>query len=186
MIVAGTDFDPESVIQADLDFHLGQRDDYEVRSVRSVCQQHQIADPSFVCFQKSPPEFFGSEFFQNSCRLTFDKIECDIEITYDKHLRTLRTINRDYALMADTIPFAFALRDRRLHDYRKIFQTQKPIPVFQYHRHKSLKAIIHPLSGYHEYPSKKHSSRAGCHAAIEEKVCDVLAGKSRRRRKNGS
>lgn len=154
MITHDSSLDPEKVLRADLAFHLGSREHYDIYSIRSVCQRYPIGDSDFVCLQKNPPEVFAGSFFKTNCRFSSDKIECDEELMSSKQQRTFRTIKRDYSLMSGDTPYAFALRDRRLHNYKEIFHTKYPIPVFQYHRHKALSAIIHPLRGYHEYPSK--------------------------------
>ena len=154
MITHGSNPDMEQVRQSDLDFHLGSREDYDLYAMRQACRAYPIDDVDFFCFQKSPPEVFAGELLRKFCRFGDKEIEFDLALKPGKLHRTLRTVNRDYFLMADDVPFAFAFRDRRTNDYARIFHTKSPIPVYQYHRHRSMKAIIHPLKGYHEYPAK--------------------------------
>jgi hypothetical protein len=47
------------------------------------------------------------------------------------------------------------MRDGRQYDYAALFGTEKPIPVFQYYRRKGHAAIIHPLPGFHSFPSQQ-------------------------------
>ncbi len=70
-------------------------------------------------------------------------------------MRTIRTINRDVPMMDHSIVYAFDYRDARDCDYTVAFQTQRPIPVFQYHRRRGMAAIIHPLRYVQEFPSNR-------------------------------
>jgi hypothetical protein len=144
----------EAILKRDLAFHMGDREAYDFRSIADVCSSRPELDDSFVCLQPERSDFVCGDFYKRNCRIVGNAIVTRTPQTTSKQRRTIETVNRDLGEMRPDVPHVFAYRDGRKYHYRRIFGTNKPIPVFQYHRRRDLNAIIHPLRHNHEHPSR--------------------------------
>lgn len=155
-IIAGAQRpDLAALLEADLAYHMGERDIYDLHAIEAATSKRPAPDDLFVSFQTDRRVFFCGDFYKENCRLTDCAIVCGLPATVGKQNRQMIVINRDLPLMDPALAYAFDMRDAREHDYAAVFGTQRPIPVFQYHRRKGLNAIIHPLQGFQTYPSRR-------------------------------
>lgn len=154
-ITADSNPDPDAVLAADLAYHLGERDAYDVDALETACGSHAAPDDAFVAFHLGHCEFIAGDYYKENCIITDAGIQIKDASGSSKQRRTIATINRDISLMDGSVPYACDYRDARDYDYAAIFQTERPIPVFQYHRRKGRTAIIHPLRHIQEIPSPK-------------------------------
>lgn len=154
-ITANAVLDGERILERDLAFHLGVREDFEVRSLPDACRQDKLPDDSFVCFKPDQEAVIAGDAYIKNCIVTRHRIEVRQDRLSAKQARTIATVNRDFAMLDPGAYYAFNMRDAREHDYAAFFGTSKPIPVFQYHRRRDLAAVIHPLRPYHDFPSGK-------------------------------
>ena len=154
LIIASAAPDCDAVLEADLCFHMGERDWYNFRAMEQVCTR-EFPHKGCAAFERS--RFLGGGFYRRFCKIEGSEVLCYAPRPLDRmHLLVLIAIQRDLPLMESGPTYFFDLWDRRYLDYGSFFETNVPIPVFQYHRYSGRAAIINPLPHYHEYPSQNN------------------------------
>jgi hypothetical protein len=154
-ITADADPDYGAILADDIAYHMGERDSYDLESIEAATTGVAAPDDIFVSFQIGRKEFFSGDLYKQRGQFGSAGISFTGGEVIGKLRRQTNAINRDFAELDPEIAYAFDLRDARQHDYAKVFGTRKPIPVYQYHRRRGMHALIVPLPGFHQYPSRR-------------------------------
>ena len=160
----------DDLLEIDFDFHFGSEDDYDFNAIEVVWNA-----------KTPPPSVMFAGVCPNIERIKHGSQFSDFFASSPDGLREIRpgwsgqagrqyyTINRDFRFFNSKSKYLFDTLDSRFVDYAKHYNLEKSPPVFQYHRLRHSKAVIIPLSGYHQYPSN-HLRQFSDEISFQDKI----------------
>ena len=143
----------DEILRRDAAFHLGARDRYQYDVADAVRRGLDAMGASFLCLNPGTQTILAPRDLAQCYTLRDRTLSCREDAEIYKYARMLKTINRQMPFLRDDLYYAYDFRDERNTDYALKFQTRLPVPVMQYHRRRSLSAVIVPLANYHNCPS---------------------------------
>jgi hypothetical protein len=109
------------ILDQDIAYHLGQREDYHLRKAEDAVRSAAAPDVAFLSFDISRKEILAGQYYKANCRIEGRRIAVVGKEGSDKQQRTIKTVNRDSDFMDDSAFYAFNMMDARRLDYACIF-----------------------------------------------------------------